>query len=122
MRRGGGEGRVRFSEAFNIQRQAEDDWFDPHLTVDTKLFLDPFLLLITENPAWSGAHDELIDHFVHCYGLVARSTDRTSTSAQAAHRLLTFPEPREFCLGFTSNGTRGSGSGSGYATTMMDGI
>jgi hypothetical protein len=33
-----------FSDAYGIQRTAEDDWFDPLLNLDTKLFIDPFLL------------------------------------------------------------------------------
>lgn len=36
---------MRLSEHFCVTPTADDDWFDPHLTVDTKLFIDPFLLL-----------------------------------------------------------------------------
>jgi hypothetical protein len=113
---------MRFSEAFGIVRTKGDDWYDPHLTVDTTLFVDPLLLLVTKKRAWRGAHDDLIEHFVNCYTLVAKSTGPTSVSANAARRLLTFPEPQEFCLGYTVSGTRGSGSGEGIANQMMDGI
>lgn len=75
----------------------DDDWFDRHLTVDTKLFVDPFLLLV-EGGRWAAAHDELIEHFVECYRLVGRATSPTSVSGLAARRLLTFPEPAEFGL------------------------
>ena len=102
-------------------RGDEDDWFDPHLTIDTKLFIDP-LLLLEANGIWAQAHDELIAHFVHCYGLVARATGPTSLSAVAARRLLTFPEPAEFGLGYTAAGTSGAGSGDRFATRMADGI
>lgn len=52
---------MRFSEVFGISRQRRDDWFDPHLTVDTRLFVDPLLLLKkgTTRP-WVGAHDEVL--------------------------------------------------------------
>jgi hypothetical protein len=113
---------MRFSQTFAVTRAPDDDWFDPHLSVDTKLFLDPLLLFLADDPVWGGAHDELIAHFARCYELVARGGDRRSTSAQIAHRLLTFPEPAEFCLGYTASGTRGSGSGGRFATQMMDGI
>ena len=33
------------SRAFKVARGPRDDWFDPDLTVDTTLFLDPFRLL-----------------------------------------------------------------------------
>ena len=112
---------MRFTGAFGIARVAEDDWFDPHLTVDTKLFIDP-LLLLEAGGAWADAHDELIAHFVYCYGLVAKATSSKSVSAQAARRLLTFPEPFELGLGYTAVGTRGSGAGDRFAARMADGI
>ena len=112
---------MRFSEAFDIERTDEDDWFDPHLTVDTKLFIDPLLLLELDGE-WAGAHDELIAHFVHCYGLVAKATGPKSLSAIAARRLLTFPEPSEIGLGYTAQGTSGAGAGAQFANRMADGI
>jgi hypothetical protein len=112
---------VRFAEAFGITRSPEDDWFDVHLTVDTKLFVDPLLLLLYGEP-WASAHVELIAHFAHCYTLVAKATSPSSPSAVAARRLLTFPEPSEFGLGYTAQGTAGAGSGDRYARQMMDGI
>lgn len=112
---------MRFSDHFGISRTDRDGWFDPHLTVDAKLFIDP-LLLLDAGGTWADAHSELIGHFVRCYELVAKSTSRSSVSAIAARRLLTFPEPFELGLGYTAIGTHGSGSGGGYATRMMDGI
>lgn len=112
---------MRFSEAFSIHRTDKDDWFDPHLTVDTKLFIDPILLLEGDS-YWPQAHDELLEHFGECYRLVAKSTSPGSVSGKAAHKMLTFPEPWEFCLGYTSGGTAGSGSGRTIATHLADGI
>jgi hypothetical protein len=113
---------MRFSEVFGITRVKDDDWYDPHLTVDTKLFIDPLLMLVAANTQWPEAHDELISHFVRCYELIARSGNQTSPQAHMARALLTFPEPGEFCLGFTADGTRGSGTGPQFARTMVDGI
>ncbi|PCN48784.1 hypothetical protein Csp2054_04160 [Curtobacterium sp. 'Ferrero'] len=112
---------MRFSEAFGVDRAEADDWFDSHLTIDTKLFIDP-LLLLEAGGDWTAAHEELIAHFVHCYRLVAKATSPSSVSAKAARRLLTFPEPFELGLGYTSAGTRGSGSGDRFAARMADGI
>lgn len=112
---------MRFSEHFEIERNHEDDWFDPHLTIDTRLFIDP-LLMLEAGGYWKEAHDELIAHFVHCYTLIAKSNGKQSVSALAARRLLTFPEPSEIGLGYTADGTKGSGSGEGFANTMADGI
>lgn len=112
---------MRFSEAFDIARGDDDDWFDPHLTIDTRLFIDP-LLLLEAGGDWAQAHDELIAHFVHCYELVARAIGPESVSAVTARRLLTFPEPGEIGLGFTAEGTDGSGGGAQFARRMADGI
>lgn len=112
---------MRFSEAFDITRDEGDDWFDPHLTIDTPLFIDPVQLL-DYGPAWEHAHAELVQHFVRCYALVGKSTTKNSNSAQIARRLLAFPEPWEFGLGYTEGSTSGSGSGHGFATSIMDGI
>ncbi len=112
---------MRFSELFNIDRTPEDDWFDPHLTIDTKLFIDPMLMLHA-GKSWSDAHSELIEYFGHCYKLIAKAGSEDAPTARAALRLLQFPEPEEFHLGYTSHGTKGSGAGKGYAQTIMDGI
>lgn len=116
---------MRFTQHFGIATDSSDDWFDPHLTVDTRLFLDPILILLEEsqNPGlWAGAHDELLAHFAECYRRVSQASSPTSTSASVARALLTFPEPHEFCLGYTAKGTGGSGTGVGGANKMMDGI
>ena len=112
---------MRFSEAFNIVRTDIDDWFDPDLSIDTPLFVDPIMLL-QSSPHWMKAHEELVRHFCHCYPLVAKSSSQTSNSARVAQRLLTFPEPSEFCLGYTTSGTAGSGSGRGFAKSLTDAI
>lgn len=113
---------MRFSEVFRIDRSPEDDWFDPHLTIDTALFIDPVLMFVSGDH-WTEAHDELIQHFIQCYRLIAKSAGGvTSNSAAAARTLLTFPEPSEFCLGYTASGTAGAGSGAGFARQMADGI
>ena len=36
---------MKFSACFGITPSRADDWFDPDLSIDTKLFVDPFLLL-----------------------------------------------------------------------------
>jgi hypothetical protein len=107
---------VYFSEHFAITRTSADDWFDPILVADTKLFVDPFLIFQDDHPSWSGAHDRLIDHFNICFKLIAEGNRNPgSVPYRKAIALLHFPEPREFCLGYTEQGTRGSGSGLGYA-------
>src|SRR6266542_5008265 len=105
-----------FSQAFDVTRSQADDWFDPILDTDTKLFVDPFLIFQDADVFWRGAHDRLIEHFNVCFTLIAKGNrDRRTVPYRKALALLHFPEPREFCLGYTEQGTKGAGGGVGYA-------
>jgi hypothetical protein len=105
-----------FSEEFNISKTPEDDWFDVILDNDTKIWIDPFFIFKDESDEWRGAHNELIAHFDRCFHLIAQGNRNPfSVPYQKALRLLTFPEPREFCLGYTEDGTGGAGGGKIYA-------
>jgi hypothetical protein len=111
---------VRFSEHFEIERSEADDWFDPVLTADTQLFVDPFRIYVDHDPRWQGAHAKLADFFNMVLELVARSgLNRSSAHWRAAERLLTFPEPPEFCLGYAVT-PFGTGTGEGFGAQMLE--
>jgi hypothetical protein len=106
---------MQFSEHFKIQRTDNDDWFDPIMSVDTPLFLDPFLLYDGEDAEFQGCHQEIIAFFNSIFGLIAQSKgDPSKATYKKALNSLVFPEVAELCLGFTSQGTSGSGYGYGY--------
>jgi hypothetical protein len=112
-----------FSDAFGVQRTAEDDWFDPLLNLDTNLFIDPFLLYDNEGAEFAGGHAEAIRFFNHVLQLIARSNGNTTSALwQQAETLLRLPEVEELCLGYTSLGTRGSGSGHKIARQLAGGL
>jgi hypothetical protein len=106
-----------FSRAFDIARTADDDWFDVILDSDTELFVDPFLIFKEPRRSdWGRAHAELVAHFDDIFKLLARAgMHERSPYYQKALGLLLFPEPQEFCLGYTARGTRGSGGGADLA-------
>ncbi len=116
-----------FSDHYGITRTPADDWFDPVLEVDTKLFVDPFLVFQDADPSWMGAHDRIVAHFQDSFELLAvcgcNPHDQRFASAV---RSLRFPEPSETCLGYASGSTQGSGSGKDFAkkiaTAMCDAI
>ncbi len=108
---------------FGLTRTPQDDWFDTILDVDTELFVDPFLVFKDTDPFWAGAHSTLIAHFESAFLLVAEGKQKpTSIPYQKAVGLLLFREPGELCLGYTARGTRGAGSGSGFARIMARAI
>jgi hypothetical protein len=111
------------SKHFQINRLDEDDWFDAILDVDTNLFMDPSMVFQDKAGFWAGAHDELVKHFDRAFILIAQGNrDSTTLPYKKALDILEFPEPRELCLGYTAQGTRGAGSGAGYAELIARAI
>ncbi|QBI21295.1 hypothetical protein ER308_18100 [Egibacter rhizosphaerae] len=108
-----------FSEFYQITKGQEDDWFDTILDADTKLFIDPFLLYREDelpDSHWYGAHSGIIEHFQQVFELLALAgCDSKHLPYRVALGALSFREPREFCLGYTAEGTRGAGSAKGFA-------
>jgi hypothetical protein len=111
------------SKHFKTVRGATDDWFDPILNADTELFVDPFLIFKDTNEFWRGAHDRIIGHFNRAFQLIAEGNrDPKTLSYTKALDLLIFTEPKELCLGYTSKGTAGLGSGREYARRIAAAI
>jgi len=103
---------MRFSDFFNFVPTQDDLWFDPILSIDTQLFIDPFLLYAQEEGHFLGSHEEVIRFFNHAFRLIARAQGNSSSvTYKKAVQDLILPEVEELCLGYTAAGTRGSGSG-----------
>jgi len=114
---------LRFSEAFGVKRKRTDNWFDPVLSVDTPLFIDPFLIYDNERSVFRGSHAEIRRFFKLMFKLVAKSGGKKySNRYQKAKNDLEFPEAEELCLGYTEAGTRGAGSGRELAGIMASAI
>lgn len=103
-----------FSAAFDVHVGPDDDWFDTILDVDTRLFVDPFLIFKEIDGAWASAHQRMVDHFEQAFLLVASNPNPRSQTYRKAVRMVVFKEPREMCLGYTDDGTDGAGSGKGF--------
>lgn len=114
---------MRFSECFGIKRNKKDKWFDPVLSVDTPLFVDPFLIYDDEQSVFRGSHTEINRFFKLMFKLIAKSGGRKfSNRYQKAVSDLVFPEVEEICLGYTAAGTRGAGSGTELGSIMASAI
>ena len=112
-----------FTEQFHITYDPSDDWLDPILTHDTRLFLDPFLIFQTDNPKFIHGHGKFIQFFNHVFELIAKSAgDVNSIYYRQALGLLIFPEVDEICLGFSQGTTKGLGSGNVYAKLIAEAI
>src|SRR5262249_31323116 len=97
--------------------------FDPILSIDTRLFIDPFLLYATERGHFEGSHRDVIAFFNSVFNLVAKSGGNPATvSWQKAVDLLRFGEVEELCLGYTGAGTKGAGWGIFLATVIASAL
>ncbi len=114
---------MRFSDEFGIHCTDLDDWFDPVLTVDTKLFIDPFLLYAHEQSFFIGSHTEIINFFNEVFAIIARTGgDPSHLFWKRAEALLIFPEAQELCLGYATGSTKGSGSGTGFSYVIASAL
>jgi hypothetical protein len=113
---------VRFTEQYGLSRTTADDWFDPLLNVDTKLFVDPFLIFLDDSQRWANAHARLMAFFDMVMKMLAESGFKeTSPLFQKARDLLLFKEPPEFCLGTSEGSIFGAGSSKGLQAGMLKG-
>ncbi|WP_143268603.1 hypothetical protein [Amycolatopsis vastitatis] len=110
-----------FSERFGIQNPEQYDWFDPILEADTQLFVDPFQIFKEpEESPWGSAHGEIIAYFQVAFEMLSgHHKNKSSLQYGKTLRLMEFPEPREFGLGFVTEGQNGAGTGKGFARLMV---
>jgi hypothetical protein len=102
---------VLFSEKFNIKDAGEQEWFDPILHQDTKLFIDPFLVFQTEDPLFQHTYEDMMRFINKAFSLIAESGGReNNTNYLKALSMLRFHEVNELCLGYSSN-RQGAGPG-----------
>lgn len=115
--------KLLFSEYFKIELDGSEAWFDPLLTLDTKLYVDPFLIFQDEFGAFVGAHQELVEFYDSAFQLVAEAGEsKKERQWNKAISILGTPEVEEFCLGVTAAGTRGAGASKGKAKAIAEGL
>lgn len=110
---------ITFSDYYNIDPKLLENLgtFDPFLSADTPLAIDPKLLDEAPDPELRGAHDEVLARFGDVFKLLRLSKQREDKPWRSARVLLTFPEFRGASLGTSQ--TSGNGSGWGPTTTAQ---
>ncbi|QRF67403.1 hypothetical protein [Ponticoccus alexandrii] len=112
-----------FSEHFGITMSGEEPWFDPLLSLDTRLYVDPFLIFQNEFGPFVGSHAELTAFYQSAFEIVADAgRDKNLHYWRKAIRILRTPEVAELCLGVTAEGTRGAGAAAGKAKAIASSI
>jgi hypothetical protein len=106
--------RSLFSAVYGIADPDDAAWFDPVLTSDNPVFVDPFLMDYADEPEFDGASKDLFEHFRVPFHLLAENRDASLAG------MLDFPEMPEACLGYTTSGTGGAGTGKVHASEIRD--
>jgi hypothetical protein len=109
-----------FSDDFKIKKTKADDWFDPILTNDTKVFIDPFLIFDSNHKYFQNGHDKIMAFFNFGFQFAAQSQpDTKDVRYRLLLSMMRLPEVQEICLGYSSRGTDGYGSGGGFAKVIV---
>ena len=114
---------IRFSEHYGIDSKELEGRgiLDPTLNSDTKLFIDPLLLVDSSHSEISeGARNTYENHFGTIIKFLAKAKNPTDVAWKSAARLLTFPEIQWTCLGYGSQSVSGSGSGAEMTSQYIE--
>lgn len=100
--------KLTFNKIYGItDKQAKPfSYFDPILVKDTKLFLDPFLLLEKQAKIkeFKGCYQVIVDFFQKAFELAAKIGGiKNSTIRNKLRDMLKFPEDNGFKLGYASS-------------------
>lgn len=111
-----------FSEYYKIQYMGDEDWFNPILTQDTLLFIDPFAVFKSKDALFKGCYSEMMYFFQKAFELIAHAGgSNTNLSYKKAESMLMFPEVNAICLGYSKT-RRGSGTGPLWAKSLAKNI
>src|SRR4051812_7159903 len=81
--------------------------FDAILDIDTRLFIDPKLLRVTNVPEFDKAIKKVQERFVNILDLLIASEEEGDVLWNEADKRMTFPEVKGICIGYSSKGTAG---------------
>lgn len=113
---------MQFSEYYKITIKNGDDWFDPLMQSDTKLFIDPLLVTSSNHKHFKKVAAKITKFFDEGFRLAAKSSPLPNDNLYHVLRsMMKFPEVQELCLGF-SRTTKGAGSGDGYGNEIVSAI
>jgi hypothetical protein len=96
--------------------------FDPILSVDTRLFVDPRLVLKTTTPEFEDSPKKIIGHFTNVMRVVKRIEEKGDLFWKKADEMLTFPEVDGLCIGYATSGSSGSGMGKDLRESLLENV
>jgi len=114
---------MKFSEVYEVKRANDQEWFDPILSHDTRLFIDPLLIESYPDPPFNDARQLLQEFFDFAFREAAATTwSDTNPRFRRLLSMLVFPEVKELCLGYTARSAEGLGGSKQVARLIAEGI
>ena len=111
-----------FSEHYKFQCVGDEEWFNPILSQDTLLFIDPFAVFKSKDELFKDSYSEMMFFFQKAFELIAHAGgSKTNLSYKKAESMLIFPEVNAICLGYSKT-RRGSGTGPLWAKSLASNI
>jgi hypothetical protein len=92
--------------------------FNGFVDIDSKFYVDPYLLRSAKTPELLGGYDDYRRHFVAVLKLLRASKEPDDAMAREVARRLTFPEAPIVALGYARGDTEGSGIGPELAARL----
>jgi hypothetical protein len=108
------------SEALGVSADALEELgaFNGFIDLDSKLYVDPFLLRSVVTPELKASNARFEDYFRIIYQLLRVADGPGHVAFRRATRMLSFKETPAAALGYASAGTGGSGIGKGLARRL----
>lgn len=105
-----------FSQYFNVDPRVLEDYgaLDISVVSDLPLFVDPFLLFNSSDPAYQALHDEILRYLLFLRDLAADA----GLDDALIDSLYRFKEVKQNWLGFTFFGNDGAGLGRDFAVAL----
>ncbi len=115
---------ITFSEQFHVSPQTlkKTGVFDVILDVDTRVFIDPALLELCNEPEFIGAREKVEKYFSNIITLLKHSNQKKDMFWNQANRLLKFKELSGTCFGYSQSGTGGNAIGTVFRDAILSTI
>lgn len=112
---------VYFSDYFSIDKDLVDRYGAVNISLvnDLPLFIDPFLLFNSEDPAYQKIHAEMIRYLLF---LQKKSTQYPNLTPGMRDAWFSFSEVKQTWLGFSLSGNSGCGMGKKFAGELYRGL
>jgi len=110
----------RISEIFGVAEEdlKKEGVFNGFIDLDSKFYVDPHLLGSTKVPELENSYLSFKTHFTKIVHLLETTKHSGDRFFREAHKKLIFPELPFVSLGYSTEGTSGSGIGSGIALNL----